>query len=156
MLCLTASHRRLLLKLPPSHPLNSSFFHALSAARSLLLPLQWVDARGNWHALTHNQGVGNLCGSSDAGHSCGAHLFSRDSYSWGISLGGSAYGSAVRLMSNRSVVNTQTRQRPQLVFSDDVQKRPLFLFNGVSFEGNNGDLNMLTHTLAFEFNDKSN
>ena len=57
----------------------------------------------------------------------------------------------MRLKSNASVVNTGTRQRPQLVFSDDEARRPLYLFNGASFEGNNPDLHMLTHTLAFEF-----
>jgi hypothetical protein len=113
-------------------------------------PFVWVDRRGNYHALTHNQGDGNRCGSSSAGHSCGAHLFSRDSYRWGISSK-AAYSSAVRLKSNASVVNTGTRQRPQLVFSDDGARRPLYLFNGASFEGNNPDLHMLTHTLAFEF-----
>ena len=113
-------------------------------------PFVWVDRRGNYHALTHNQGDGNRCGGGSAGHSCGAHLFSRDSYRWGIS-GKAAYSSAVRLKSNASVVNTGTRQRPQLVFSDDEARRPLYLFNGASFEGNNPDLHMLTHTLAFEF-----
>ena len=113
-------------------------------------PFLWQDRRGHWHALTHNQGPGNRCESSDAGHSCGAHLFSRDSRSWRISKQ-AAYTPAVTLKSNGSTVTLGTRQRPQLVFSDDDIQRPLFLFNGASFEGNNPDLNMLTHTLAFEF-----
>ena len=113
-------------------------------------PFLWRDSRGNWHALTHNQGSGNRCGSGDAGHSCGAHLFSRDSRSWRISKQ-AAYTPAVALKSNGSTVTMGTRQRPQLVFSGDGLQRPLLLFNGASFEGNNPDLNMLTHTLAFEF-----
>lgn len=52
---------------------------------------------------------------------------------------------------NGSKATLLTRQRPQLVFSDDDKKRPLFLFNGASFEGNNPDLSMLTHTMAFAF-----
>ena len=85
-----------------------------------------------------------------AGHGCGAHLFSRDSRSWRISKQ-AVYTPAVTLKSNGSTVTMGTRQRPQLVFSNDGQQRPLLLFNGASFEGNNPDLNMLTHTLAFEF-----
>lgn len=110
-------------------------------------PFLWRDKRGNFHVLTHNQQSGNLCGDSA---SCGAHLFSRDSRAWSISKH-PAYSSAVRLRSNGSLVHTATRQRPQLVFSDDGEMRPVVLTNGASFEGNNGDLHMLTHTLAFEF-----
>ena len=113
-------------------------------------PFMWVDRRGHFHAITHNQGPGNLCGSGEAGHSCGAHLFSRDSYSWGISKA-PVYTPQVRIKSTGEVVRLQTRQRPQVVFSDDGGMRPLYLFNGASFEGNNPDLNMLTHTLAFKF-----
>jgi len=57
----------------------------------------------------------------------------------------------VRLASSGKVARLQTRQRPQLVFSSDGEQRPLYLFNGASFEGNNGDLHMLTHTMAFRF-----
>ena len=111
---------------------------------------RWVDKRGHFHAVTHNQGTGNLCASGDAGHSCGAHLFSHDSYSWKISKK-PMYTPEVRLASNSKVVSLQTRQRPQIVFTDDGEVRPLYLFNGASFEGNNPDLHMLTHTLAFQF-----
>ena len=61
------------------------------------------------------------------------------------------YTAAVRLKSNSSVAQLQTRQRPQLVFSDDGEMRPLVLLNGASFAGNNPDLAMLTHTMAFAF-----
>ena len=47
----------------------------------------------------------------------------------------------------------QTRQRPQIIFDD--KKQPTTLFNGASFEGNNGDLHDKTHTLAFRFRQKS-
>jgi len=112
-------------------------------------PFMWRDRRGNYHVLTHDQSEGNLCGDGTAGHSCGAHLFSRDTYTWKVSKEG-AYSSAVVLKSNGSLVHTGTRQRPQIVFADDGYT-PLWLFNGASFEGNNPDLGMLTHTLAFEF-----
>jgi hypothetical protein len=61
------------------------------------------------------------------------------------------YTPEVRLASNSKVVSLQTRQRPQIVFSDDGEVRPLYLFNGASFDGNNPDLHMFTHTLAFQF-----
>jgi hypothetical protein len=48
----------------------------------------------------------------------------------------------------------QTRQRPQIVF-DGETGRPTTLFNGASFAGDNGDLQDLTHTLAFRFRQKS-
>jgi hypothetical protein len=55
------------------------------------------------------------------------------------------------VLANGTTAQLQTRQRPQLVFSNDSDKRPVLLYNGASFEGNNGDLHMLTHTMAFHF-----
>ena len=46
---------------------------------------QFKDARGNYHAVTHNQGQGNVCGNASLGSTCGAHLFSKNSFSWTIS-----------------------------------------------------------------------
>ena len=43
-------------------------------------PFFWRDQRGRYHAVTHNQAQGNLCGNRSLGSTCGAHLFSRDSY----------------------------------------------------------------------------
>ena len=110
-------------------------------------PFMWQDAQNNYHAITHNQGSGNLC--AKASHSCGAHLFSRDSFTWRISKN-FVYNSSVPLANGTTGV-LQTRQRPQLVLSNDSERRPLYLYNGASFEGNNGDLHMLTHTMAFRF-----
>eukprot|EP00040_Diaphanoeca_grandis_P037806 m.249741 g.249741 ORF g.249741 m.249741 type:complete len:434 (-) comp33878_c0_seq4:4396-5697(-) len=111
-------------------------------------PFMWMDKRGNYHTVTHNQGDGNVCGAAAQGSMCGAHLFSRDSYAWKISK------SAVytKVVSNETgKADLQTRQRPQIVFSDDGEVRPLYLFNAASFQGNNNDLHMLTHTMLFEF-----
>ena len=58
------------------------------------------------------------------------------------------YGPDVTL-TNGSNASFQTRQRPQLVFGADGA--PLYLFTSGSFEGNNPDLNMLTHTFAHGF-----
>eukprot|EP00041_Stephanoeca_diplocostata_P018125 m.377693 g.377693 ORF g.377693 m.377693 type:complete len:396 (+) comp20926_c2_seq11:178-1365(+) len=112
-------------------------------------PFVWADARGNWHIISHDQSKGNVCGSAD-NHGCGAHLFSRDTYSWTVSKN-PAYSTAVHF-TNGTIGRLQTRQRPQVIFSTDGAMRPTHLFNAASFEGNNPDLNMLTHTMAFAFN----
>tara|TARA_B110000208_G_scaffold17812_1_gene21523 strand:- start:139 stop:321 length:183 start_codon:yes stop_codon:yes gene_type:complete len=52
---------------------------------------------------------------------------------------------------NGSTGRYLTRQRPQLVFAEDGVT-PLALFNGASFEGNNPDLAILTHTYVQQFN----
>jgi hypothetical protein len=49
------------------------------------------------------------------------------------------------------VLPPQTRQRPQLLF-DDVTDAPTWLITAGSFEGNNPDLQMLTHTFMQAFN----
>ena len=46
-------------------------------------PVMWVqplpDGTGQaWHIVNHQQSVGNVCGSVDAGHNCGAHWFARN------------------------------------------------------------------------------
>jgi hypothetical protein len=112
-------------------------------------PFMWRDRRGNFHALTHDQSDGNRCGSRSMGSTCGAHLYSRDSFEWHISKN-PVYTNSV-VLANGTTKLLKTRQRPQLVFSNDSDKRPLILYNGASFEGDNGDLQMLTHTLAFRF-----
>jgi hypothetical protein len=53
-------------------------------------------------------------------------------------------------LANGTEAQFQTRQRPQLVFGEDGQT-PSFLFTSGSFEGNNPDLNMTTHTFAHAF-----
>lgn len=60
-----------------------------------------------------------------------------------------AYSANVTLV-NGSEAQFLTRQRPQLVFSDDGQT-PAVLFTSGSFEGNNPDLNVTTHTFAQAF-----
>jgi hypothetical protein len=114
-------------------------------------PFFFVDRRGHYHAVTHNQAEGNLCGNRTLGSTCGAHLFSRDSYSWSTSRT-PVYTNQV-LMEGGQHRTLQTRQRPQIIFDD--RSRPTTLFNGASFIGGNGDLQDLTHTLAFRFRTKS-
>ena len=109
-------------------------------------PFVWVDGRGAYHIVSHDQSAGNVCRDTE-NHGCGAHLYSRDSYSWTVSKK-PAYSSMVTL-ANGSRVLLLTRQRPQLLF--DADGSPEYLFNGASFEGNNPDLAMLTHTYAFAF-----
>ena len=111
-------------------------------------PFLFIDQRGHYHAVTHNQAEGNLCGNRTLGSTCGAHLYSRDSYAWSVSRT-PVYTHEV-LMEGGEMRELQTRQRPQLIF-DPRTRQPTTLFNGASFEGNNGDLQDLTHTLAFRF-----
>ena len=113
----------------------------------------WTDARGRFHIVSHNQGKGNVC-QDPQDHGCGAHLFSEDSYTWHI--GKSPVYSSDVLLVNGTKARFGTRQRPQLVFESTSEGNgsvgaPLYLFNGASFEGNNPDLQMLTHTYAFSF-----
>ena len=101
---------------------------------------QFKDARGNYHAVTHNQGQGNVCGNASLGSTCGAHLFSKDSFTWTISPTPGAQDrltnvleGAVLLMSVTDVFavythdvvmegggsrQLQTRQRPQIIFGE--------------------------------------
>lgn len=103
---------------------------------------------GSWHIVNHQQSKGNVCGDSTAGHSCGAHFFARDPRGpWQMSQ--EAVYSANVTLKNGSHALFQTRQRPQLVFDDD--HAPTYLFTSGSFEGNNPDLKMLTHTYAHQF-----
>jgi hypothetical protein len=104
------------------------------------------DYRDNFHIITHNQNTNNICGPrNDSG--CGAHLFSSDGYAWTVSRT-PVYDVGVTL-ENGTQATLQTRQRPQILFSEHGQ--PQVLFNGASFEGNNPDMAVLTHTLAFVF-----
>jgi hypothetical protein len=113
-------------------------------------PFVWQQPDGSWHIVNHQQSKGNVCGSSDAGHSCGAHWFAHDPRGpWHMSLE-PVYSANVTL-SNGSHAEFQTRQRPQLVFDSDATMTPLYLFTSGSFEGNNPDQHMLTHTYAHEF-----
>ena len=97
------------------------------------------------------QGSGTVCAQYNGEHGdCGAHLYSRDSILWHTSTS-PAY-SAATLLANGTAATLKTRQRPQLVLSDDAARRPLVLFNGGSFEGGNCDLADFTHTFAFAFN----
>jgi len=115
-------------------------------------PFLFVDRRGSFHIITHDQSDNNVCGDSK-NHACGAHLFSRDSWSWTVSPT-PAYTDKVPVPAG-GTKTLQTRQRPQLIFSDDGQMRPLFLFNGASFEGNNPNTSVLTHTMSFAFRSPS-
>ena len=106
-------------------------------------PFIWQDQRGAFHMITHNQAEDNVCGSRNAGGSCGAHLFSRDSYQWFVGKE-PVYNASVTLV-NGTKTAFQTRQRPQLVLNPGDQ-RPEFLFNGGGFYGSNPDCTHLTHT----------
>ena len=99
--------------------------------------------------LTHQQSKGNVCGSPDAGHSCGAHWFAHSALGPWRQSAEPAYTASVTLR-NGSAAAFQTRQRPQLVFAADGVT-PSYLFTGGSFEGNNPDEQMLTHTYAHAF-----
>ena len=115
-------------------------------------PFVWVEAEGtaaeSWHIVNHQQSHGNLCGSADAGHSCGAHFFARDARGpWRMSP--QAVYSADVTLADGTAASFQTRQRPQLVFNPDGS--PQYLFTSGSFEGNNPDLNITTHTYAHGF-----
>ncbi len=107
---------------------------------------------GSWHIVAHQQGKGNLCGDypkEAPGHSCGAHFYARDPRGpWKMSP--HAVYSANVTLANGTFAQFQTRQRPQLVFADDGFT-PRYLFTSGSFEGNNPDLNMTTHTYAARF-----
>ena len=103
-------------------------------------PFLFQDQRGHYHAVTHNQAQGNLCGNRTLGSTCGAHLFSRDSYAWSISRT-PVYTHEV-VMEGGETRALQTRQRPQIIF-DPKTGQPTILFNGASFNGDNGDLQVL-------------
>ena len=60
-----------------------------------------------------------------------------------------AYSANVTLI-NGSSAQYQTRQRPAIVFAADGVT-PQHLFNGASFDGNNPDLSILTHTFVQKF-----
>ena len=117
-------------------------------------PFMWVqplpDGTGQaWHIVNHQQSVGNVCGSPDAGHSCGAHWFARNPHGPWIMSPEPAYDENVTLV-NGSAARFLTRQRPQLVFEDDGVT-PAFLFTSGSFDGNNPDLSCFSHTYAHAF-----
>lgn len=111
----------------------------------------WRDqSDGSWHIVNHQQGQKNVCGGSEQGHSCGAHFFAENPHGpWHMSPD-FVYSEDVLLV-NGSKIKFQTRQRPQLVF-DDTTHAPIVLITSGSFEGNNPDLNMTTHTYFQKFN----
>eukprot|EP01049_Picozoa_sp_SAG25_P001744 SAG25_NODE_83_length_16558_cov_10.239307_2_plen_397_part_00 len=78
-------------------------------------PFLFLDRRGNFHLITHNQATDNVCGSRDAGSACAAHLWSRDSYTWTVGRT-PVYTPAVQLI-NGSNATFATRQRPQLLLN---------------------------------------
>eukprot|EP00039_Didymoeca_costata_P003057 m.64857 g.64857 ORF g.64857 m.64857 type:complete len:248 (+) comp11680_c1_seq1:3-746(+) len=110
-------------------------------------PFAWVDKRGNFHIVTHEQSTGCICGQA-YGSTCGAHLYARNIRGPWVVSKYPTYTDSVTLV-NGTKKQLQTRQRPQIIFDSDGN--PTHLFNGGSFEGNNPDLNILTHTFAFEF-----
>ena len=114
----------------------------------------WQEASdGSWHFINHQQGQNIVCGPSpkaERGHSCGAHFFAENPHGpWHLS-GDYVYSENVTL-SNGSAARFQTRQRPQLIFDDKTGAPPTFLITSGSFEGNNPDLNMTTHTYFQQF-----
>ena len=113
-------------------------------------PFVWIDEEtGFYHIVSHCQSTDNVCGQpfQDTGHSCGAHLFSRDGVQYSVSPE-PTYTGSIPLV-NGTMGKLLTRQRPQIIFGPDGS--PTHLFNGASFQGNNPDADMLTHTLAFTF-----
>lgn len=46
-------------------------------------PFVWVDKRGAFHIVSHDQSKGNVCGDNN-NHGCGAHLYSQDSFTWQV------------------------------------------------------------------------
>ncbi len=111
-------------------------------------PFLWRAKDGSWHMINHQQSKGNLCGSSAEGHSCGAHFFAKDPRGPWLMSPQPVYTAHV-MLSNGTNATFLTRQRPQLVFDDDML--PIQLFTSGSFEGNNPDLNILTHTYVQSF-----
>ena len=111
-------------------------------------PTARQDGRGHFHIVSHNQNTNNVCGSKAAGASCGAHLFSRDSYTWAVGKH-PVYDADVTL-TNGSKATFQTRQRPQLLLNP-ATLAPEFLFNGGGFDGANADCTHLTHTFVQAF-----
>ena len=109
-------------------------------------PFLFQDRRGSFHIISHNQAPGNVCGDRND-HGCGAHIFSPDGYEWTVSRT-PVYDVNV-LLANGTKATLQTRQRPQILFTE--QGKPQVLTNGASFEGNNPDMTHLTHTFAFAF-----
>jgi len=89
-----------------------------------------------------------VCGSRAAGATCGAHLYSRDSFHWAVGRA-PVYNASVTL-ANATRRAFATRQRPQLVLNAQ-DRRPEYLFNGGGFEGGNADCSQLTHTYVFAF-----
>eukprot|EP00750_Incisomonas_marina_P008108 INCI15235.1.p1 GENE.INCI15235.1~~INCI15235.1.p1 ORF type:complete len:430 (+),score=59.30 INCI15235.1:234-1523(+) len=112
----------------------------------------WQEGDGSWHFVNHQQGKNIVCGPSpkdERGHSCGAHFFAENPHGpWHMSPD-YVYSENV-MLSNGSAARFQTRQRPQLIF-DDATGAPTFLITSGSFEGNNPDLNMTTHTYFQKF-----
>jgi len=111
-------------------------------------PFLFQNHRG-FHIITHDQSGGSVCGGSAFGSTCGAHVWSKDSYEWFVGKE-AVYNSTVTFRDG-STNELKTRQRPQLVF-EPGSSRPIALFNGGSFEGSNQDLGSLTHTFGFAFN----
>lgn len=116
-------------------------------------PFFWADARGNYHIVTHQQNLGNVCGNGTnpydriKGVTCGGHLYSQDLKSWGVSTT-PTYTDELEF-ANGTKGYLKTRQRPQLIFNADGS--PRVLYNGASFDGENNDLEHLTHTFAWRF-----
>ena len=114
----------------------------------------------SWHIVNHQQSSNNVCGVSkmwdnrtkkwDTGHTCGAHWYAHSMHGPWKQSTEPAYTENVTFV-NGSTGRYLTRQRPQLVFAEDGVT-PLALFNGASFEGNNPDLAILTHTYVQQFN----
>lgn len=114
----------------------------------------WQQPDGTWHMVNHNQGQNNICGSKEAGDSCGAHWFAHDAHGpWRMSVE-PVYTSNV-LLANGSDARFLTRQRPQLVFSEDGLYKPIYLFTSGSFDGTNRDMSCFSHTYAHGFKNKS-
>jgi hypothetical protein len=104
---------------------------------------------GSWHIVDHQQGVNNMCGREERGSACAAHFFSRDPHGpWRMSPD-FVYSPNV-MLSNGSAAVFQTRQRPQLLF-DKETGAPTYLITGGSFDGDNGDENITTHTFFQQF-----
>eukprot|EP00039_Didymoeca_costata_P014681 m.239762 g.239762 ORF g.239762 m.239762 type:complete len:209 (+) comp16072_c0_seq8:708-1334(+) len=97
-------------------------------------PFAWVDKRGNFHIVTHEQGEGCICGQ-EYGSTCAAHLYARSVRGPWIVSKYPTYTDNVTLV-NGTKTQFLTRQRPQIIFNSEGN--PTHLFNG----------DMFTHTLC--------
>ena len=113
-------------------------------------PFAWTDKRGNFHIVAHSQGNKNVCDDGETGHTAGVHLFATAKDGPWTPSNTAVYCSDARL-TNGTMARFTTRQRPQIIFSDDGLMSPRYMVNGGSFDGWNQDVHAHERTFMFEF-----